>query len=78
MSSKISVDTVVTVKNVLTKNAGSACLGAVKGLTRNSTIKSEVVERRAEREMPKSNEFMRKWILSYFFLVRYSAFPQIR
>jgi hypothetical protein len=49
---------------MLTKNAGMACSGAVRGLTRKRTIRREVVERRAERITPKSREFTLSIVLS--------------
>ena len=53
----MSVTTVVTVKNTHAKNAGSAYLGAVRGLTRNRMIASEEIERRADRQIPNRIEF---------------------
>tara|TARA_Y100000310_G_scaffold310995_1_gene356823 strand:+ start:777 stop:1064 length:288 start_codon:yes stop_codon:yes gene_type:complete len=48
-----SAPTVLTLRKRLTKKAGMACIGAVRGLTRNRTMRSEVVENRAARLMPK-------------------------
>ena len=53
---KISVPTELTVRNRLTKNAGTACAGALSGLTRKMITRRDVKERRAETEIPNSNE----------------------
>ena len=55
---RINDDTVAILKKRLIRNAGIACADAVSGLTRSSTIISEVTERRAESEMPKRREFI--------------------
>jgi hypothetical protein len=55
---KARVLTVLTVRSMLRKNAITACTGAVNGLTRNRTIRSDVAESMAERMMPKRRLFM--------------------
>ena len=52
------VPTVLTVRNTATKNAGSACAGAVSGLTRKSTISSDVTEKTEAMAIPKGREDM--------------------
>jgi hypothetical protein len=42
----------------LMKNEGKAYSGELMGLTRNSTTKSEVEDKRAERAIPKRGEGM--------------------
>ena len=58
MAKRINAAMELTLKNTLPKKAGSAWPGEFSGLTRNTTIRREVVERSAERMMPKRREFM--------------------
>ena len=56
MAKRINAAMELTLKNTLPKKAGSACPGELSGLTRNTTIKSDVVESNAERMMPKRRD----------------------
>jgi len=51
---------VLTERKRLKKNAGIACPGAVRGLTRSRMITREVAERSAASERPKRREVMAK------------------
>jgi len=58
---KQRVPTVVVLMKILKKNANTAWVGASRGLTRKSIIRSDVVERRAAREIPKTSVFITSW-----------------